>query len=492
MNVELHVTYQDATRLFKFPFSDFPMVTIRHLKQIIGEAFGAEKGTHLRIFRAVSPDPPPESTTPSKQLFEELANNGTFHDYGINRGDLLVASDQPLAVPQKNLVADEMDRTIHLFHWVPPAGKTIMQMQADIREVFESFGSIYRVILSSISPSQEEFTAIITFDTPDAAKAAAAAMQSPAIVKALQEVTLLNKDIAVFTAVRDHPAPEKEAQEEKSDTSVESSDAKNAEEASGSGTEAATNQGPSESRSSLDDAVAMAKSQLIHGYLDGRQGVALIAWTAEPVPLRALMGRAASAPVGQRVKAAAKIVGTRVQGAAKNALRWFKRTTTKEKMNAVKAKVAATARGVQADLKIAAKVVASTAARAKDKVQAKLAKKSSNDTSGPDGNNRVDDRHPDQNAVPLHESSASSTRSERQEYFLQQAAAQASRVDAHDGSSGSNDRENDTAGDEEFDDASGPDDDDADDVDHVADDNDEDEDEDSKRNPPPNLTFDDI
>ena len=437
MEVELHVTFRDDTSAFQFPFAEFPFVTIRRLKEIIAERHGVQPGTNLRIFRSVSP---PESPAPQ---FEELANLGNFYDYNVQRGALLVASTQPLVVPQKNITEAEINSTIHIFNWVPPRGTELAKMVADIREVFSSFGPIHRVILTSLVPTQQEFSAVVTFETRDTARAAAAALQSLAIMQALQEVTLLNKGISVFTAVPDVPeaardaepatptpvatpvaavADASEGKEEEEEEEATTDENKVPVAAGGAAGAAAEAQTPSAR------ALQMAKSQLIHGYLDGRQGVALISWTAEPVPLRALMGRAAAEPwMSHRVKAwaaeKAKVVGAGVSVATKNTVSWIKRATTSAarvvKTTAASAKVAAVKTAASA--KVAAAKTAASAKVATDKVKAHLFKNKDAAAAGAaDGSGSGGDvaaEGDDEDDEPAYD--------ERQLYFLRQAEAAA-------------------------------------------------------------------
>ena len=477
---ELKVTYQDLTSSFRFSFQDFPFVTIRRLKQIVSERHEIEKGVPLRIFRVLS-------RAGSPQLFEELANNGTFEDYNLKRGSVLVASVAPLAVAQKNLQESEMEQTIHVFNWVPSPGTGLVKMQRDIREVFESFGPIFRIIISSLTAAQDEYTAIITFETREAARSAAAAMQLPDIVKALQEVTVLNKEISVYTAVRDNRTraysedaasnDQPKEGDSKKDVSAEVQDINKAGVAPGSAGEESPDggkgddkeegeaegdvegeaQAQDESKNGEDDgegattetkqvgihahALAMAKNQLIHGYLDGRQGVALIKWTAEPVPLRAKMGKPHVQPVSKRVKdwasVKAKVVGNRVQGAARGALAWFRKTTDKENMKAVRKKMATavktTARNVGADIKTAAKVVKTTAVKATDGVKARLKKNNKSSREGteepasrgkmpPVPSTSNAESTPTKTEGEAEEDVVVPTRSPEQEFFLAQAA----------------------------------------------------------------------
>lgn len=456
--VSVQVQYKDTKSAIAFSFGDFPFVTIRKLKQAVTEQFNIPSGTPVRILRNV-----PSSNGTS---FEELANNGAFKDFNVQRGDKLVVSTTPLAVKHKNLTEPEMERTIYVFNWVPPAGTTLQQMQEAVIEVFGSFGPIVRIIISSLTQSQQEFLALVIFETREAATSAAAAMQSTAIVSALQEVSLLNKGIGVFTAVRDDrvakqtapPSDDAEAETKAAgdndaatsdvqDGSQSASDVDESGEAASkpapaAGPDSETAASPSDnpapdSESSTPDgdapasdseapasdngavepesdaspsttepaaasidllnkprtashahALQMAKSQLVNGYLDGQQSIAYLKWIAEPIPLRAKMGNPEVVPVSQRVKqwtsTKAKVVGSRVQGAARGALSWFKSKTTRENLNAVKAKIAEKARNAKAGMKTAAKKVASTAAKAKENVKAKLSKSSTSqqDLSG--------------------------------------------------------------------------------------------------------------
>lgn len=481
MACKIEVTFQDLTTPISFHFSAFPFVTIRKLKQIVAETHKIPLDAPLRIFRVVSCNDEP-------QLFEELANNGSFDDYNVTPGTRLVASVKVLTTPQKNIKENEMVRSIQVCGWVPPPTTPLVKMQKDIVEVFSSFGPIFRVILSSVTPLQDDFTAFITFETREAARDAAKAMQSQQIAKALQEVTVLNKDIGVFLAVRDKRAYEpmndnslnhdatlhddavsqssdpnelsrdseikgasnethieeestvidelvpkvpKATEQNKGDNNLESTHMEDIIKDSSSTT--------SLNRKTIIDvalsthenyahALAMAKDQLVQGYLDGKQGVALIRWMSETIPLRAKMGKPKTIPVQKRmqqfVSGKAKVVGTRVQGAARGFSKWFKRTTRKENIDAVKARVAKTARVASGNIKNAAKKVAKTAVWTTDTVKSRFVANSLEDNA--EKQLRDANYYPNISVERAHdEQNISSHLSPQQEYFLKQAAQEA-------------------------------------------------------------------